>query len=92
MTTTARSANITSAAWVELSDGSANVTVDLDLTKVVAPDVIVRVDTSLPSASDWDGFRLDDSRRAFPLSGLVAGDKVYARSTGADTTVIVAKS
>lgn len=89
MSTTARSANITNAAWVEIANGSANVLVDLDQ---LVPAVKICVASALPADTVHDGFVLNAQRQSFPLSGLAAGDKVYARSMGAATTVMVLKS
>lgn len=89
MTTTVRVTGISSDAWTELASGSSDVTIDLDQ---IIPDVLVRVDTELPEDTINDGFRLSAERRVFPLSGLAAGDKVYARSTGKTTSLIVARS
>jgi hypothetical protein len=90
MTTTVRVSNIDSEGWTELADGSANVTVDHD--RELSSDVLIWIGAADPTAAVNDGFRLTSKRPTFAIAGLEAGDKVFARSTDAELSVLVAKS
>lgn len=92
MTSTLRVSNINDAGWTELSNGSENVLVDLNLAQVNVPDVLVRVESVAPDAGSFDGFVLNRARPTFPFSGLAAEDKVYARTVRDTASVTVAKS
>jgi hypothetical protein len=79
---------VTSAAWTEVADGSADVVVQRPLTN--AP-VMVHVGTTAP-ALDAPAIVLATAEPTFSAGSLSGADKVYVRAQSTASSVVVVRS
>lgn len=89
MTTIARIASITKNGWTELSSGVSYVTIEPDPTMVAKPDILIRIGTADPGAGVTEGIRRNVQELPLQISGLLANERVYARSVDETTALVV---
>lgn len=76
--------------WTALSEGEANVLVQLDSQHATKYPVYVAVAESEPAASD-KGISLTDRDRTASFGDLDETDIVYARTGGGEASVVVVR-